>query len=212
MLRSFKGAVLASVGALAIAALLTPFLANWATPHPEQDECSFGPVTNAEYRRMLAEATALYKGRWFWQMSPGYNKALSDQYLAITANQVSPYIKIAAIHAVMRAWGAEFRNVGDDAFSLIAKAGGGSISFNYSLAVPRFGLVALPGDTWFIGSLNGPPTATMKSDANRFRQGHVDFVTWFPNPFDPIQDSALQRTKLLCPPVPPSELEPLFTG
>jgi len=50
---------------------------------------------SAEYRRMLAEAKVLRRAHWFWQMPAGYNKALLDQYLAVTAHQVSPYVKIA---------------------------------------------------------------------------------------------------------------------
>ena len=45
---------------------------------------------SAEYRRMLAEAKVLRRAHWFWQMPAGYNKALLDQYLAVTAHQVSP--------------------------------------------------------------------------------------------------------------------------
>lgn len=90
--------------------------------HPEQDACSFGPVTNAEYRQMLARVKALQaegKGHWAplrgpTQTSPHSSPpgpSGSPQQLAARMNEFSDdisslYMRRAVMHAVMRGAGA----------------------------------------------------------------------------------------------------------
>jgi hypothetical protein len=207
--------VKAVLAALLVAALLTPFLMNWPTVRQEQDGCSFGPVTNATYRAMLSKARTVHRTHWLWIVPGDYKhveQALLDQYLLISDRSADPYIKIAAMHAVLRSWGAEFRNVRENAFIEVSNAGRGTVSFNYSLATPRFDLLALPGEAWLIGSLKGPHRETTANEAASYRQGRFDFIAHFPNPLDPIPEDAVRKTDLACPPVPPNKLSHLFEG
>jgi hypothetical protein len=86
--------------------------------YPEQDECSFGPVSNERYRELLAEAKRKQaSGEW-----PG----LSDRSIHMHDNlqlrlddlmdgMESIYERIAAMHALARAAGAELRGPSDTA-------------------------------------------------------------------------------------------------
>jgi hypothetical protein len=151
MRKVIKYAVLIGLLALALPRLTSwlPFTLPFA--HPEQDECTFGPVTNAEYRAMLLKARSLQRWRWLGSKTAD---ELLKQFLEVSEGSSSPYVKIAAMHAVFRAIGADFRNnnlFGDDMFDRVSKKGG-TISYNYALAVPRIGVLALPGNAWFIGA------------------------------------------------------------
>ena len=114
------------------------------------------------------------------------------------AKSSSPYVKIAAMHAVLRALGANFRNnslFGSDLFNRASKTGG-TISYHYALAVPRVGVLALPGDAWFIGSLKGPTPSG--SSAASHRQGQVYFLRLVPKSIRSIpRPCPLARTDLM---------------
>jgi hypothetical protein len=194
-------------------ALALPRLTSWLPftfpfAHPEQDECTFGPVTNAEYRAMLSKARSLQRWRWLGSKPEA---VLLKQFLEVSENSSSPYVKISAMHAVFRAIGADFRNnglSGDDIFARVSKKGG-TISYSYALPVPRIGVLALPGNAWFIGSLKGPPHSIEGLSRVKYRQGQVYFISHFPNPVDQIPD-VLWRGAVSCPPVPPEGLEAFF--
>lgn len=203
-------------GVLAAAIVfIAPRLTTWLPftlpfDHAEQDSCTFGPVSNAEYRQMLSEARSFQRWKWL-----GSNPAqeLLGEFERISRNSSSPYTKIAAMHAVLRALGAEFRNNGpisQGMFDRVA-AKGGAIQYNYALPVPRIGVLSLwPGEAWFIGGLKGPDTSIDHIASPRYRQGQVDFVVHLPNPIDRIPD-ILQRGSTVCPPGPPEELQSFFS-
>ena len=155
---------------------------------------------------MLSKARSLQRWRWL-----GSQAELMTQFLEVSGKSPSPYVKVAAIHAVFRALGAEFRNNGLFAKRMFDRVSheGGTIQYNYVLAVPRIGVVALPGNAWFIGALKGPPDS--HNQLRTRTQGEVYFITHFPNPIDPIPD-VLWRGDGLCPPVLPQELEAFFAG
>lgn len=200
-------------GLILLLAIAIPRLTSWLPftlpfAQPEQDTCTFGPVTNVEYRAMLSKARALQRWRWFGSDAPD---ELAKQLLEIsTGSSLSPYRKIAAMHAVLRALGADFRNNGAFSNGMFERtfSKGGTIQYNYALSVPRIGILALPGNAWFIGSLKGPPHPIEAGSRTR-HQGEVYFITHFPNPIDQIPD-VLQRGEVVCPPVPPRELEAFF--
>jgi hypothetical protein len=94
--------------------------------HPEQDACSFGPVTNAEYRQMLERVKALQaEGKGHWAPLRGPTRSApnssppgpsgSPQQLAARINELSVgmtslYERRMVMHAVMRAAGAYLHN------------------------------------------------------------------------------------------------------
>ena len=187
---------------------LAPRLTSWFDftfpfAHPEQDACQFGPVTNAEYRAMLSKARSIQRWTWLRTNAEG---VLLKQFKEVSENSPSPYVKIAAMHAVYRALGADFRNDHADAesYARVAKEGG-SVSFSYALAVPRIGVISLPANAWLIGSLNGP----VHREATPYGKGYFAFTVYFPNPIDQIPD-VLGRGPDSCPPVPARELEASF--
>src|SRR5882757_6930744 len=109
MRKAIKYMVLILLLVLAVPRLTTwlPFTLRFG--HPEQDNCSFGPVTNAEYRAMLSKARSLQ--RWKW-LCPNLDEELSRQLLEVSEGSSSVYVRISAMHAIFRALGADFRNNG----------------------------------------------------------------------------------------------------
>lgn len=209
MLILIKYTFLIALFVFAVPRLTTWFPFTFPFDHPEQDECTFGPVTNADYRAILAKARSLQ--RWTWigdsRKVTKEQEALSKQFSEVSENSSSPYVKIAAMHAVLRALGADYRNANErpgETVNVFRERG--SISYNYALRVPRIGVMALvPGNAWFIGSLNGQPRTFLDSD--RDPQGRLRFITHFPNPIDPIPSHVFRRGLTPCPPVPPMEME-----
>jgi hypothetical protein len=179
-----------------------PFTSHFA--HPEQDACQFGPVTNTEYGAMLSKAQSIQ--RWTWLPQKSAERVLLQQFLKVSDNSPSPYVKIAAMHAVFRALGADFRNItGGFGYASVAQRGG-IVGFSYALPVPRIGVMSLPANAWLIGVLNGPMHV---SEAASYRKGGFSFIVHFPNPIDQIPN-VLGRGPDACPPVPPNELKTSF--
>jgi hypothetical protein len=198
-----------------LAIIFAPRLTSWFPftfpfAHPEQDACEFGPVTNAEYRTMLSKARSIQ--RWTWLPLESAGRVLLNQFRVVSDSNPSPYVKIAAMHAVFRALGADFRNTyaDEETIARVAKDGG-TLSFSYALPVPRIGVISLPANAWLMGSINGPMRASVlyAPEAARYHKGAFDFIVHFPNPIDAIPDT-LGRGPDSCPPVPPNELQASF--
>lgn len=107
-----------------------------------QDDCSFGPVTNARYRELLAEARR--KDATVWPPLEWHPKAREQLQLRLNdlvGESASVYERLAAMHAVMRALGGEYRRTGHDADDPYEKAarGGGIVFFDYHLDLNRIG-------------------------------------------------------------------------
>jgi hypothetical protein len=93
---------------------------------PEQDACSFGLVTNAEYRQMLARVKVLQaEGKGVWAPlrgptrsdtvasptnPPGVPEQLAARMNELSGDTTSLYVRQAVMHAVMRAAGAYLHN------------------------------------------------------------------------------------------------------
>ena len=211
MWRLLKYAVVSAFLVFAPPRLTTWIPLTFPFAHPEQDACTFGPVTNADYREMLSKARSAQ--RWTW-LGTKPEDQLEKQLLEVSGNDPSPYVKIAAMHAVLRALGADFRSNGrfsDGMFDRVSTKGG-VIQYSYALSVPRIGaLSGWPGDAWFIGGLKGPPSSTDVVARAKYRQGEVYFVVWYPRPvIDRIPDHVFARGTISCPPVPPQALEDYF--
>ena len=100
--------VIAIVGALATAYLIWRFAAPIMDTRPEQDDCSFGPVTNQTYRYLLADAKRRTANQWepLSGDEAEIGKRLSRRIADLSAELQSMPEQIAAFHAVMRAMGA----------------------------------------------------------------------------------------------------------
>jgi len=182
--------------------------------HSEQDQCSFGPVSNERYRQLLADAEWYQMKRWppFVWSGDTLGRLLSAQYQEMSEQNDSAYEKIAKMHAIFRGIGADFLYTEpNDAFSQAVDLGS-SVSFGYHINVHRLTLFYPLGRTgWLIGSLAGPvqpgiPGRHPRNDNQP--QGHLRVIAWYPNPVDPIPK--LSRGLDSCPAVPNSDLAPFF--
>jgi len=125
----------------------------YISPHfntyPEQDDCSFGPVSNERYRELLALARQHQaSGRWSRLRGDGrdMNENLQGRLDDIMDGMDSIYERIAATHAVMRALGAYYRATvpdSEDAFESARRRSRlvefGSVGFVYILDVHKIG-------------------------------------------------------------------------
>ena len=125
----------------------------YISPHfntyPEQDDCSFGPVSNERYRELLALARQHQaSGRWSRLRGDGsdMNENLQGRLDDIMDGMDSIYERIAATHAVMRALGANYRATipdFEDAFESARRRSRlvefGSVGFVYILDVHKVG-------------------------------------------------------------------------
>jgi hypothetical protein len=127
-------AAVLALGALHFAPLL------WT--HPEQDACTFGPVSNGRYRELLAEAERKQATEWpplTWEWGSG--QVLQERVDDLSRGLRSVYERLAAMHAVMRALGADYRRTGHepphDTGDIYERAqrGGGVVPFHYHLDV-----------------------------------------------------------------------------
>ena len=85
--------------------------------NPQQDQCTFGTVTNERYRELLAEAKRRQaRGDTYWLPLRGAPEQRADliryRIEDLTKDMTSLYERIAAAHAVMRAAGGHITNDG----------------------------------------------------------------------------------------------------
>lgn len=102
------GALFVLALALMVIRIILPFLNTF----PEQDECTFGPISNDQYRRLLAEARRLERDKWpsLRARSEGDLERMIEERITELApiKESSLPLKLAASHAVLRALGAEY--------------------------------------------------------------------------------------------------------
>jgi hypothetical protein len=182
----------------------------------EQDECSFGPVSNAQYREYLRRAKELSS------QTPG---SFSSNHLEARARfdglferlidgKPSVYERVAASHALLRSFGAQYRNTNGmrpDPYETVAKKGG-FVGFSYYLDVNRLGvglfnpLLIFRRTTYISANLTGPgdfyrgPVPSVVGDI-RFSVNYPVFDT------RPPDDRALEN----CPLVPSQALSESFS-
>jgi hypothetical protein len=99
------------IGALAVG-LIALHVKPLVQAHSEQDKCSFDNVSNEEYASLLA-GVSLGKWRPFILSSDSITQQLNRKYRELLPNAPSVAMKVATVHAVMRALGAEFRRFED---------------------------------------------------------------------------------------------------
>ena len=99
---------------LVLAILLAPliaYLAPLARTHADQDTCSFGPVSNREYLELLQRAKQVYAAspRGYAWSNKETEQLLKTLHEKIVAPKHLIYERIAGVHALLRALGAEYR-------------------------------------------------------------------------------------------------------
>lgn len=206
------------VGILLAAAILLAgaYAAPFFSTHAEQDECSFGPVTNAQYRDLLAEAKRKQKAVWpaLVQHNDRAADVLNARFDDLSSGATSVYERLAAMHAVVRAIGGDYRNTNSsysaDPYRDVVK--GGTVSINYHVDVNKLGFFSPVGrQMWLIASIVGPNYTPFPRSETRAQRGDIRFIVHFPNILEGYYDIPKSRFQEKCPPVPSLELAQQFT-
>ena len=188
------------------------FAASYLPPfrtYSHQDNCAFGPISNSEYRRDLAKAKELHHTKWLDSeiRSEEITNQLNSRLLAMNDSESSLFKRIAIIHAIARASGAQFLNANAassvDPYSS-QKRGYEVVELNYEVDISRFALLQIyPRQVWIKASILDP--AGLRPEA---RGKHPDLkftahTLWF---LDPPGGKVLDSFGADCPPVPSAEL------
>ena len=100
---------------IVLSLVLTTYLAHvfwpWISFYSEGDKCTFGYVSNQEYRKYLAQAKQLSKSKWknpsSWNGKAG-SIEITKRIDEMTKDESSFYKTIAKTHAVVRAMGGQY--------------------------------------------------------------------------------------------------------
>lgn len=172
-----------------------------------QDDCSFGTVSNARYRELLAHARKL-EGRLgdpFLANIPGLGggSGLQHRFDMLSSEMTSVEERIAAMHALMRAAGTQFYWLYPDEqspFGTPQPPDRNRVAFGYSRFVPRGLLYLCLIGCFQLGGANFQITPTglplYRPNSFRFTQGYswtFKHAAW-PRP--------RSRAHPTCPPVP----------
>lgn len=182
----------------------------------EQDECSFGPVSNVQYREYLRRAKELSsKAPGSFTSNDQEARARFDGlFEKLIDGKSSVYERVAAAHALLRSFGAQYRNTNNmrpDPYETIARKGG-FVRFSYYLDAKRLGvglfnpMLIFRRTTYISALLTGPgdfyrgPVPSVVGDI-RFNVNYPVFDT------RPPDDRAPEN----CPLVPSQALSDSFS-
>ena len=190
------------------AAYGAPFL---ITYH-EQDECTFGPVSNRQYRDYVARATNSYSRhptRFSWDDRQA-SALLNQLFEQLVDQNPSIYERVAAAHALLRALGAQYQNTSDmrfpDPYAAVTANRGGFVIFEYLLDINRLGLFSpIQRQAWIKAELTGPGDfyrGPIPSEA-----GDIRFVVDYPT----LERPHINRAPEQCPLVPNQALSESFS-
>jgi hypothetical protein len=208
-MKARKWIALAIVLGLA-AAYGAPLLLTYIT-NGEQDDCTFGPVSNEQYRDYLRRAKELSSKTpgSFSRNNMEARARFNELFERLIDGKPSIYERVAASHALLRSFGAQYRNTSDmvpDPYALVARKGG-FVSFNYYLDVNRLGIFQpIMRQAWIVASLTGPGDfykGLVPSVA-----GDIRFVVNYPT-LDPLP--RIDRAPAQCPSVPSQALSESFS-
>jgi hypothetical protein len=196
---------------VAIGAYLAPLLVT----HPEQDTCAFGPVSNARYRELLAEAKRRQATTWPPLVRDDYQAGalLNQRFDDLSRGMTSVYERIAAMHAVVRALGADYRRAvsrGDDPYESTPR---GLVIFAYHLDMNRVGLFApIRRRVLLFGNISaGGLRVAHSTMPHRYERGEISFAALFPKLLEKYQFEPRSELGEACPATPTEEQVPRFT-
>jgi hypothetical protein len=208
------------VGLIVIVAAVIANYAPLLNRHAEQDNCTFGPVSNADYRAHLARAKALLPipTPSLLLVDNAFALKLDDLFDNLSRGETNVYLRLAIMHATLRAVGAEYRNTNGNDITrgtsdpyVRAASSSPVVSFNYALDVNRLWMfMPWPRDAWIIGSLAGPRYTKPPGPLYPKGTGGIRFIVWGPNMLDRPIGGAI-RSEGSCPPIPASDLAEGFS-
>lgn len=204
------------------------FVWPWIYTYPQQDDCTFGPVSNARYRELLAEVKRRQEEVWpefkiaaltpkvdSMDRSELFRDELAARFKDMGGNTATIYEQIALLHAIMRGLkGHHYMNsIGDD-WDVEApfESRGPAVLVRYEIDGRRYGL---SGMGWFFHWVNVSFMYQMKDTPNEYwiekdrRRGkagdffiHVSIPSSPDNIFLPLWHSYVRSH---CPAVPSEE-------
>lgn len=201
VIEMFRGVL----GAITIA-VVTIIVANYApllNRHADQDKCTFGPVSNEQYRAYLRQAQSQPRPKLpaFSNDGREIGRYLNSQLSAMLTPEATIYERIAIMHAVLRAIGAEYLNTNGssdrDPFQS-AHSRRHDVEFNYQVDINRLVLFQpWPRQLWIVGGLRDPdiPRTDITIQGDRIAAALVSL-------FDHPADEFLAGSGQNCPPVP----------
>lgn len=151
----------------------------------DQDECAFGPVSKARYREFLDEAMRRQATTWpalVWDNNKTM-ALLSRRVADLSAGSSSDYERLAAMHAVMRALGGDYRRTRAMGASRVGRHPFGGASYEYEVDLNGLGFFSpFRRQLWVIGQFIFDKDAAQEiaQDHERALSGYVDFIVWFP--------------------------------
>lgn len=183
--------------------------------HSEQDNCSFGPVSNEQYRAFLSEAKNRQRTRWprLSNDSQEITRQLNFRLSDMIGNEPSLYRRLAIAHATLRAVGAQYLNTnetrGDSPYDTALRRPE-PVTFNYQVDINRLVWFQLyPRHVWILAVL-AHPLATrpeiLKKDGALHFAAHVLFFPDLPADADRI----LAPIGGNCPPIPNADAAAIY--
>jgi hypothetical protein len=196
---------------IAVAGLFIIYIGPLMIPHPAQDACSFGPVSNERYRELLAEAERRQATVWpplVWDNKKTM-ALLNARFDDLSRGMTSPYERLAAMHAIVRALGGDYRRTEfdvDDPYG--PKNRSGIVAFEYHVDVNGLYFFSpLRRQMWAIAQLviSDNVRTSIIQDRRRSRIGDIEFLVWLPTIFDSYIIAPFSNFGP-CPRLPPPEL------
>jgi hypothetical protein len=204
---------------IAMASCIAANYAPLINSHSEQDSCSFGPVSNAEYRLYLSRARqlSLIKAYSLFSGDDIVSAKVTKSLNELSLGKTDVYSRLAMLHATMRALGAEYRNTNgmgpergrsnpyNDALNGLS-----AISFSYVLDANRIGLfLPWPREAWIIGILAGPHYEQKIGPLYPQKAGEMTIIFHVPT----IEHSLGFTIEHIenCPPIPVREFADKFS-
>jgi hypothetical protein len=207
-----KWIIALAVVVVLMGAYVAPLLRNY----PEQDSCSFGPVSNERYRELLSDAKRRQATTWPALVRDDYKASvlLNERFDDLGRDLTTVYEKIAAMHAILRALNADYRAAwsGQDPYQAAMRSGG-IAGFTYHIDINHLGLFA---PIWRRAQFNGVISAGgiqagNRTDPVRYSRGVVSFGVLFPKLIETYQFEPRSPFGEVCPLVPTPEQAEHFT-
>ena len=193
-----------AVGLLVVVATVLNY-APLLSMHSEQDKCSFGPVSNEKYRSYLLEARNRQLTKWsaFSRDDQQIGRELRSRLSDMAGAGATVYERIAIMHAILRAIGAEYLNANGRAESDPfegARKRRQLVEFHYQVDINRLGLFQpYPRTIWIVASIPDPDIT--RAEITKL-YGDLSFSAATVSIFDHPPSETLTSSGQSCPPSP----------
>jgi hypothetical protein len=193
-----------AVGLIVVAGVAANY-APLLSMHSEQDECSFGPISNEQYRSYLFEARNRQRTKWsaFSRDDQQIGRELRSRLSDMVTEGGSVYERIAMMHAILRAVGAVYLNTNGrvevDPYES-ARNHRQDVEFNYQVDINRLGFFQpYPRNLWIVAKIEDPDIP--RPEITRL-YGELSITSATVSIFDHPPYEFLSPSGQSCPPTP----------